>query len=357
MSEQTANIRVDIEVKCGGKDVEEEDLNGVVVDQDLSQPDMCVLTLKNSNHKQSNQVQLNDEVEVTVGGQERAVLFKGEVVGIEPIYQSGGESKCIVRAFNRLHRLLRGRKSRTFVDKTDQDIVAQIARDHQLQAEIGSSPKITRAHEYQHNETDLEFIRRLATRIGYDVSVEDQQLKFIAADTAQESQLELQLQDPGAAVALKTFTPRLSSSQIVQKVEVRGWDPEKKKEIVGTATVESSRLGSTTGDKSSAQFGGNVTMFEVDHPIFSVEEANAIAKARLGELTMDYIAGEAECVGVAKLKPGIVVKVIVNSEKDDDRFNGQYFVVGASHRYAPGKGQSGGYTTTARLRRDAEGGS
>jgi hypothetical protein len=139
-------------------------------------------------------------------------------------------------------------------------------------------------------------------------------------------------------------------------VTVRGWDPEKKQEIVGEATASSSKLGATNAAAASDAFG-EVKTFTVDHPIASVEEAKAIAQAKLDDLSMSYITGEAECFGNPTYKPGVVVKITVNPEQADDVFNGKYFVSGVAHIYSHaggGAGGGGGYTTILKLARDAQ---
>ena len=355
--EEVGHDTADTKVKLAGQDVEPDQLHAFSVDLDLSQPDMCTLTLKNKEHKFSNQVKHGDAVEVKVGDD---ILFKGEVVSIEPIYKAGGESKCVVRAFNRLHRLLSGRKSRTFLDQSYQDIASAIASDAGLSANAGSSPNIKHKHVYQHNQDNLSFLRLLARRIGYEVWCEDRTLYFDVPKVDRDSGIELKtdgVEDP--KLRLTSFHPRMSSAAMVKKVTVRGWDPEKKEEIVGEEEVSGSKLGSKTGfDASTSAFGQTMT-FEVDTPIFSVDEAKAIAKSKLEELSMSYITGEgAPAAGNAKLKPGIVVKLTVNVDEASDRFNGKYLVVGVSHTYTHDKGgggTKGGYRSAFRVRRDAEG--
>ena len=76
-----------------------------------------------------------------------------------------------------------------------------------------------------------------------------------------------------------------------------------------------------------------------------------------GIVSGEVVVGEGTLVGTPRLKPGIVVKVLVNPEQPTDRFNGKYMIVGASHRYKHSEsGRGGGYTTSIRVRRDAEGG-
>ncbi|HUH02718.1 MAG TPA: contractile injection system protein, VgrG/Pvc8 family [Kofleriaceae bacterium] len=348
--------------KVAGQTVPGARLLSLTVDQDLNQPDMCVMTLGNEDHAFSNGIKHGDAVEVTVGDGNK-VIFKGEVVGLEPFYKAGGESKCVVRAFNKMHRLLRGRKSRTFLDQSDQDIAGTIAGDSGLSPECGSSPKITHKHVYQHNQTNLEFLRLRAARLGFDVWVDGDKLHFDKPKSDVDSGIKLTSASPvgseGTDIKLISFAPRMSSSAVVKKVIVRGWDPEKKEEIVGEASVANSQLGDKTGESQSTSFG-TVETFEVDHPIFSVDEAKAIAESRLGELSMAYITGEAWIPGSGDIKAGIVVEITINRDKPEDRFNGKYMVVGASHSYTHakgggGSGGGGGYKTQVRVARDAQG--
>ena len=353
----------DVYVSCGSiKPVADADIHSLVVDQDVDQPDMCVLTVNNASHRYSNDVRLGDELEVKIGGSGGTSIFKGEVVGLEPLYKTGGESKCIVRAFNRLHRLLRGKKSRTFVDKKDSDIAQTIASDNGLTAQVNAT-QVANKHIYQHNQTDLEFLRLLAARNGYEVLVEDKTLHFRKPRPDKDSGVELSINEKGGGVTLKSFTPRLSSATMVHEVEVRSWNPEKKEEIVARASAQNSSLGQKGGAANTTEAFGSKVHFTVDHPVTSLEEAQKMAEAKLSAILMSYIQGDGLAIGHPHLKAGIVVKVTVNPDQATDRFNGKYYVVGASHRYSHsgtggggGSQGGGGYVTAIRVRRDAEGG-
>lgn len=357
---------VDFDVLVNGQEIADGDVMGFVVDHDLNMPRMCVITLRNQNHSYNDRYKPGQSVEIKVGGDSRSSadgtgggtkpsIFKGLLVGIEPSYKQGGESKLALRAYDKLHKLTRGRASKTYQDQSDQDIASAIASEHGLSATCGSSPKITHKHVYRHNQSALEFLRTRAARLGFAIWCEDDKLYFDAPKLDQDSGLEFKL-DKNAGQKLKTFHGRLSNAQVVKKVTVRGWDPEKKKEIVGEASAASSPLGSRNGAASLSDFG-EVLTFTVDHPIASKAEADAIAKSRLGELAMSYLTAEAEAMGNNKVKAGIVVKIVVNQDVATDRFNGKYLVQGCTHRYAEKKGEDGGYTTLMRLVRDAEKGS
>jgi Bacteriophage probable baseplate hub protein len=347
-----------VDVMIAGAEVPDDEVIRFVVDMDLNQADMAVITLKNAGNRHSNAHKQGDAVEIKVTG-DKKTIFKGEIVGVEPVFEAGADSKCVIRAFNRLHRLLRGRKSRTFQDQADNAIVNTIVGDHGLSAQCGSDVNITHKHVYQHNQTDLEFLRTRAARIGYSVWVDDQTLHFEKPKLDKDSGIELKITtETSEKYRIKRFAPRMSSAGVVKKVTVRGWDPEKKQEIVGEVSASGSKLGATNAAAAANVFGETKT-FTVDHPIASVEEAKAIAQSKLDEYMMSYITGEAECFGHPDYKAGIVVKITVNQEQNDDLFNGKYFITGCAHMYSHaagggGGGGTGGYTTVLKVARDAE---
>jgi uncharacterized protein len=352
----------DIDVFFDGTEISDNDVISFVVERDLGQPDMAVITLRDDSRTHANERSPAQSVEIKAGGgagghdeaDSKHVVFKGEIVCIEPTYRAQGDSRVVIRCFNKMHKLLRGRKSKTWQDKSDQDIVSDIVGSAGLTAECGSDPSITHEHVYQHNQTDLEFIRVRAARLGYSVWCEDTKLYFDKPKLDEDSGIELKIED-ASEHHLKTFHARLSTSNVVNKVTVRGWDPKKKEEIVGEAEAGNSPLGSSAAHSAAGDHGQTAT-YTVDHPIFSVEEAQAIAKAKLGDHLMSYVGGEAECRGHGSYKPGIVVKLTVNQDKEDDRFNGKYLITGVTHKYTHGSGgnPTGGFVSILRLSRDAE---
>lgn len=352
---------VDYEVTVDGTKVPADQVTGFSIDLDLNQPGMCVVQLRNMSHDWNDKFKLGNSVEVKIGGGTRydpdgkgsgdkATVFKGELVGMEPSYRQGGESRFALRAYDKMHRLLRGRVSKTYQDQSDQDIASAIASKAGLSAQCGSSPKITHKHVYQHNQTNLEFLRVRAARLGFAVWCEDTKLFFDAPKLDKDSGIEFSMGKQGekAELKLKTFNGRMSNSHVLKKVTVRGWDPEKKEEIVGEVSAASSPLGAKNAASTLSDFG-EVATFTVDHPIFSVEEAKAIAKSKLDEAAMGFLTAEAEAHGDNRIKPGMVVKFTINENTATDRFNGKYLVVGVTHRLAANTG----YVIDMRLARDA----
>jgi hypothetical protein len=201
----------------------------------------------------------------------------------------------------------------------------------------------------------MEFVRMRCARLGMNVWCVDTTLHCEFPDLQKDAALALTL-DPGQdGIGLKAFKPKMTSHAIVKTVTVKGWNPETKELITGDATVQSSKLGSQTSVAGSGSLG-NAETFTVDHPIWSAEEAKALAKARLQDASLSYITGEAELAGNPKLDLGKIVKVVANAMKGEDPFNGNYYIMGLTHRHIAAKAKDGGgYVTIVRFARDAQG--
>lgn len=340
-----------VDILIGGTAADDNHFQSYVVDRDMFQPDMAAIVLANQGDVYSTKT-IGTEIEVQVGNNKTSV-FKGEIVGLEPVYKGGDKTVILIRAMNKLHRLLRKRKSITFTDKSDQQILNQVVGDAGLTLEWKHETSITYKHVYQHNQTDLEFLRTRAARMGCHV--------WCVGTTVYVKQPELQAGpiatlnvDQNAEASLHRLAPRLNSSAIINKVTVKGWNPETKELITGDATVQGSKLGSQTSVAGSGSLG-NEESFTVDHPIWSAEEAKALAKARLQDASLSYITGEAEVAGDPTFDLGKVVKVVANAMNNADPFNGNYYLMGVTHRHIASKAkEGGGFVTILRFARDAQ---
>lgn len=342
-----------VDIFLNGEEVPDGHFLSYTVDRDMFSPDMATIVLANQSDLYSTQ-KVAGSVEIKVG-KDGTSVFKGEIIGIEPVYKGGDKSKIVIRAMNKLHRLLRKRKSITFTDKTDQQILNQVVGGAGLSLEWKHEKTITYKHVYQHNQTDLEFLRTRAARMGCHVWCVDQKV-FVKQPELQGSEIaELNVDQSSETGSLRRFAPRLNSSAVVNKVTVKGWNPETKELITGDASVQGSQLGSQTSVAGSGDLGNEET-FTVDHPIWDKEEATALAKARLQDASLSYITGEAEVTGDPKFELGKLVKIVANARGSSDPFNGKYYIMGVTHRHnASHAKDDSAYVTILRLARDAQG--
>ena len=321
----------------------------VLVAEDMDVPGMFSFQLTGSDDQRTDVPWVDDAlfsvgnaVEIKLGyGDQVEALTKGEIVGIEPSYSVDRLPQLSVRGFDRLHRLSRARKSRTFVGQKDSDIASKVASDAGLTADVEDS-SVTHSHVYQHNQTDLEFLRQRAQRIGYELRVDDTKLFFRKRATGTSAVLTMSQAD-----GLIEFRARLSSVNQPTEVVVRGWDLKEKKEVIGRASTSdaASMGGEQTGpDSAQSVFGAGETIY-VTEPIETQAEADQIAKARLETLALNYVTAEGRCQGRTDLRAGLVIGL----ENLGTRFSGSYYVDGVEHRYT----RRGGYVTHFKARRNS----
>lgn len=339
-----------VDILLDGTEIPDADFISYIVERDMFQPDMATVVLSNQNDVHTAKIKIGASLEIKVGSQP-ATIFKGEVLGMEGSWKGGQTTRITIRAVNKMHRLLRKRQSLTFQDKTDQQIITQVISSAGLSLEWKHEKTITYKHVYQHNLNGLEFVRMRAARLGCHVWCEDTKLYVKEPQLDQKSGVKLSVDKDGN---LRSFTPRQSSAAVVNKVTVKGWNPEKKELITGEATVQNSPLGGKTAVAASSNIGANEETFTVDHPIWSKEEADAIAKARLRDLNLTFITGEAECAGDPKIELGKTVEIEADASNASNPFNGDYYVMGVTHRHTLPKSKEGGFVSIIKFARDAQ---
>lgn len=326
------------------------DLISATVHEDVGAPSMFTLRLINWDmHRLSvtwaddDLFSEGDQVAVQMGYVDQLKqLMIGEITGLEPEFVNGEVPTLTVRGYDRRHRLMRSRNTRSFTQVKDSDIAVQIASALSLTARVEDSG-VTHSYVLQHNQTDLEFLQERAARIGYEVVVEDRTLFFRPHQHTTTPLLTLSRDRD-----LIEFYPRLTTMSQVDQVTVRGWNPQEKQPIVGQAGSGDQRgtMGGFTGGPaaSSSAFGSSAAA-SVEQPVSSQAEADQIARGRFNTMALAYISGEGVCVGRTDLRAGTVVAI----EGLGRRFSGHYYLTSTTHSYSPTQG----YRTAFTVRRNA----
>lgn len=326
------------------------DLLAVSVTEDVDATGMFSFTLLSWDGVEMKVKWIDDElfaegnpVEVQIGYRDHLqTLFKGEITGLEPEFTTREPPTLTVRGYDRRHRLMRKRKTRSFLKMKDSEIASRIAAGAGLTPEAHDTG-VTLDYVLQHNQTDLEFLEGRARKIGYEVVVSDRTLQFRPRRSGEGEVLVLSRE-----VELLEFYPRLTTLGQVQEVLVHGWDPKTKQALIArSAAGDEAPLmqGSASGPTVAGQAFGETGSIAVDAPVHSQAEADQIAKGYFKEMALQYVVGQGVCIGQPALRAGSVVKL----EGLGRRFSGRYYVTSTEHTYKP----SIGYRTAFTVRRNA----
>jgi phage protein D len=328
----------------------EADLMSISVSEDLEVPSMFDLRLitwdlvkQEITWVDNKLFDVGNEVEIQMGyEQELKTVMVGEITGLEPEYTQDRTPILVVRGHDLRHRLLRGRYTKSFVKMKDSEIASQIARTRGLTAKVSDS-KVKLEYILQHNQTDWEFLQDRAGRIGYEVMVDNKTLYFRPHEINKAKVLTLTYGDD-----LQEFLPRLSTMTQVQQLEVRGWIPKEKKEVISKAAVGKeggTMRGSTSGAKAVKKAFGESSYTIVNQPVSSKAEADQMALGQFQDMAIAYITGEGNCQGNANLRAGKVIEIVGVGK----RFSGLYYINSVKHFYSKNQG----YQTSFTIRRNA----
>jgi len=320
-----------IDVKIDGTNASDEfmrDLLEVTVENSLHLADVATLVLNDARLYWLDETLLMPGKAIQISAKterQENLLFDGEIVEIEPNLEAGTK-RLVVRAFDRLHRLSRGRHVRSFQNVSDGDIVQKIAQEVGLQAQVGPTSQV-HTYVFQNNETNLEFLQERAAALGYLVFVLGKTLHCEAPQTKGQP-IELEW-----GVTLREFRPRLTTIGQVDSITARGWNLATKQEILGQVSKGQGApqvgLNKSGNELAHNAFNMNSQFLVADRPIRTQTAADKLAQAMADRLAGRFIEAEGICSG----NPSLVAGASVQIKAVGNRFSGIYFVTSALHVY------------------------
>jgi phage protein D len=313
------------------------DVLEITVESSLHLPDVATIVLHDSWQRWVDDKRLDPGKGIKLSARpaegEEQPLFDGEIVELEPEFGSAA-THMVLRAFDRLHRLSRGRFVRSFLNVTDGDLVQKIAKELGLRAQVGPTSQV-HPYVFQNNETNLDFLRGRAAALGYTLFVHEKTLHF-DSPKSEGDPVELKWPD-----TLKEFRPRLTTVDQVTTSTVRGWDPATRQEILGQIKNGNGlpQVGEQRKPGQLAQdaFGLEAPFLTADRPVRNQAAAERLAQAVVDRFSGRFLAAEGRCTGNSKIVAGTAIKLVHVGE----RFGGTYLVSSARHV----SGRETGYLT------------
>lgn len=254
------------------------------------------------------------------------VLFEGRVTALEARFPEGSPPELTVLAEDRLQDLRMTRRTRTFANASDADVVRQVASDHGLGADV-DAPGPTHAVIAQVNQSDLALVRDRCRAIDAHVWVEGRTLKARSRASLRGSPLPLAY---GAALHQVTVTADLAHQRT--EVAVTGWDVAGKAAIREAATDAAIRPeldgGASGASVLSAALGARKEVLVHTAPA-SGAEARARAEAHFRAAARRFLVAR----GVAETDPGLRVGATVELQRLGGMLSGKYHLVSVAHLF------------------------
>lgn len=160
-----ADLARDIQLSIAGRPVRE--VLGFHIDERMSGAGALEAIVEDPPGSLDPAGDLGSAVELSFRSRGRTMVFRGEVERIEALEAATDRTVYHIRGYDKLHRLTRGRGSRTFMDRSADDIAREIVLGANVPARFDLEGMYSpREYAVQYRETDLGFVSRLLEEEG-----------------------------------------------------------------------------------------------------------------------------------------------------------------------------------------------
>ena len=256
-------------------------------------------------------------------------IFDGKIMGLEANFPEGGPPELNVLAEDRFQDLRMTRRTRTFVDVSDADVINQIANEHGLRPEVsvtGPTYKVLA----QINQSDLAFLRERARAIDAELWMEGRTLNAKSRANRNGGTLQMTYGNE-----LREFSVLSDLAGQHTSVTVSGWDVASKSELKYEATdaiISGELNGDTSGGSIlSSVFGPRKEALVHTVPLTS-QEAQTEAEAFFKMSARRFVVGR----GVAETDSRLRVGSYVDLQGLGPLFSGKYYLSEVRHLFVDG---------------------
>jgi len=280
-------------------------------------------------------VKVGNQIEVKGGYRNPDTLFIGVITSVDVSFGEGGVVAS-VSAMDAFSMMGGYKQSQAFnkqdPSKTVKTLLSKYTTGMPAKAKLGKVAKLpaVKVDLTRTEMKDIEFLYFLARRFQKNLAIIHGEIIF---DDLISNSTPIGTLTYGEN--LISFRKQLDTSRQYGKVEVTGYDVNKKP-IKGMASSVS--VGGS--GKTAADFDSSIkdrTMQLTDKIARTADELNKIAQAALDEAALGFVSGSGTCIGIPELTPGRFIKVDGMSKSTD----GTYLITRVTHTFG-----ENGYTTS-----------
>ncbi|GAB2708187.1 phage late control D family protein [Aliiglaciecola aliphaticivorans] len=267
-------------------------------------------------------------VKVAIGaGSWQRIIFDGYISALEIQFEEGLYPEFSFCGEDRLMDLRMIRRSKTYIEMSDQQIVQEVANEHGLQSEVDASGP-TYDQIQQCNMSDLAFLRERARLLQAEVWLEGETLHYKTRDKRSGTSLTL---IRGTDLSQVRISADLAHQKT--KVQIAGYDATQAQAIdesADDAAISSEIAGGRSGVSILQNAFGERTTKRVMEVPLEAEEASTWALAEMQRRARQFVTVNGISVGA----PDIVVGSTIRLEKVGAPFSGDgYYVTKLEHLY------------------------
>jgi len=260
-------------------------------------------------------------VEILAGaGSSNTSIFKGVVVRHSLRMRDNSAPQLIVDCRHAAMKLTINRRSASFFDKHDSEIIEDILGAASIGCEVEAT-RVRHKQLVQFHSSDWDFLLARAAANGKLVWPDGDRLIIKAPTVAGSASVTLQF-----GATLLEFDAEIDARQQYSGVRGISWDSAQQAlSETDAAPPALSGPGNLAPDELADVAAAGA--LELRHSTLNESEAQAWADAAWSLARLNKVSGRAKCTGIATIKPGDTVALAGVGK----RFNGNVFVTGVRH--------------------------
>lgn len=256
---------------------------------------------------------------------ESGPVFAGRISGMEANFPADQDPQFLILAEDRFQDLRMERRTRTFEDITDADLIRQVASQNGMTAQVDINGPTHRLIA-QINQSDLAFLRERVAAVDAELWIDDRTLYAQARTRRSHGTMPFTYGDE-----LVEFTVLADLAHQRTAVRVSGWDVGEKKAIdveVGSSAIQAEVNGRRDGSSVLQALAPRTERISLAVPL-SRQEAQSLAEARYRTRARNFVSGH----GVVKGNPRLRVGTTIELANVGAFFDGPYYVTLARHSF------------------------
>ncbi|MGR6320732.1 contractile injection system protein, VgrG/Pvc8 family [Micromonospora soli] len=279
-------------------------------------------------HLDGGTIDLGKSLRVAIGAQhEQRFVFDGKVSAIELTLGDADPPYVTVFAEDALMGLRMTRRMRTYRDKTDAEVAAELAREHGLQADTDADgPRYDVVQQF--NQSDLAFLRERARLVQAEIWCTERTLHF--RTRSQRTGSEVTLVRGGDLIEAR-LTADLSAQR--SAVVVTGYDADRREVInekAGPDALDAEVTGGRLGARLVERALGASTTLRVREAALTSAEASAWARAEMLRRGRKFVTVN----GTTNGTPDLMVGSRLTLQRSGAPFDGSgYYVTRVRHTF------------------------
>lgn len=258
-------------------------------------------------------------------------VFDGRITALEGRFPQKRPPEIQVLAEDRFQDLRMTRRSRTFEDVSDRDVIERIAGDHGLTTDLDLDGPTYRVLA-QVNQSDLAFVRERARAVDAEVWLEGDVLHAQARARRNRGDVTLTY-----GKGLHEFSVSADLANQRTTLTVGGWDVAAKDDLMHEAGQDALAAESSEGDSGPAvlesSFGRRAEQLVHLVPLSS-QEARSLAEAHYRKMSRRFVSGRGLAEGDGRLRVGSRVTLAGLGPL----FDGAYYLCEVRHTFDPQNG-------------------